>query len=117
MPPRRPAWGHAVCPARVANRALPRPHPGQHHTIEHECCSGHATPYLGTLGVVREGAWADVRLVDGAPTEDLSALGDPASNLLMVMKDGTVDKQTQAVTAAHALGHVRFLPAQSPDDC
>jgi imidazolonepropionase-like amidohydrolase len=64
--------------------------------------SGPRNPYPGALGVVREGALADVLLVDGDPTEDLSVLGDPASNILMVMKDGIVYKQTRAVTAAHA---------------
>jgi hypothetical protein len=44
----------------------------------------------------------DLLLVDGDPLQDLSLLGDPEKNLLVVMKDGQLYKQTSAVTAARA---------------
>ncbi|MDN5761813.1 MAG: amidohydrolase family protein [Microlunatus sp.] len=44
------------------------------------------------LGVITEGAWADVLLVDGNPAEDLSLLTDPEKNLLVIVKGGLVHK-------------------------
>lgn len=64
--------------------------------------SGPRNPYPGALGVVQEGALADLILVDGDPTEDLALLGDPESNILMVMKNGQVHKQSPGVSVAHA---------------
>jgi hypothetical protein len=40
--------------------------------------------------------------VDGDPLQDLSLLGDPEKNLLVVMKDGQICKQASAVTVAQA---------------
>jgi imidazolonepropionase-like amidohydrolase len=52
-------------------------------------------PYLeGPLGVIQEGAYADILLVDGNPLEDILLLGDPEKNLLLIMKDGKVYKNT-----------------------
>jgi imidazolonepropionase-like amidohydrolase len=56
--------------------------------------SGLRSPYSGEIGVVREGALADLLLVDGDPTADLKLLEDPAKNLVVVMKDGRVLKNT-----------------------
>jgi imidazolonepropionase-like amidohydrolase len=64
--------------------------------------SGPRNPYPGTLGVVQAGALADLLLVDGDPLQDLSLLGDPEKNLLVVMKDGQLFKQDSTVTAAQA---------------
>ncbi|HET7095518.1 MAG TPA: amidohydrolase family protein, partial [Thermomicrobiales bacterium] len=64
--------------------------------------SGPRNPYPGQLGVVQTGALADLLLVDGDPTQDLSLLGDPVKNVLVVMKDGQIYKQASAVTAARA---------------
>ena len=56
--------------------------------------SGPRNPYQdGDLGVVKEGAYADLLLVDGNPLEDLGTVTDPA-NLLVIMKDGAVYKNT-----------------------
>jgi imidazolonepropionase-like amidohydrolase len=55
--------------------------------------SGPRNPY-GTLGVIREGAIADILLVDGDPLEDVSVLADPARNLRLIMKGGEVYKNT-----------------------
>ena len=55
--------------------------------------SGARNPYRsGALGVIREGAYADILLVDGNPLQDVSILGDDGRNIPLVMKDGTVYK-------------------------
>ena len=52
-------------------------------------------PYLeGPLGVIQEGAYADILLVDGNPLEDILLLGDPEKNLRVIMKDGKIYKNT-----------------------
>ena len=52
-------------------------------------------PHLAHLGVIAEGAWADLLLVDGDLTRDLAPLADPA-NLKVIIKDGRVYKNTLA---------------------
>ncbi len=56
--------------------------------------SGPRNPYPGPLGVVAEGALADLLLVDGDPLADLALLADPARNLRVIVKDGRVYKNT-----------------------
>ena len=56
--------------------------------------SGFINPYPGKLGVVEEGALADLLLVDGDPLENIKLLEDPDKNLLVIMKDGTIYKNT-----------------------
>jgi imidazolonepropionase-like amidohydrolase len=56
--------------------------------------SGLRNPYPGKLGVVEEGAFADLLLVDGNPLEDINLVADPAKNFLVIMKDGTIYKDT-----------------------
>lgn len=51
-------------------------------------------PHLARLGVIAEGAWADLLLVDGDPTRDLNVLGDPHANLKVIIKDGRIHKNT-----------------------
>ena len=41
----------------------------------------------GPLGVIEEGAYADLLIVDGNPLEDISLLGNPQEKLLLIMKD------------------------------
>ena len=43
---------------------------------------------------VREGALADLLIVDGNPMEDVSLLADPDKNLRLIMKDGEIYKNT-----------------------
>jgi imidazolonepropionase-like amidohydrolase len=57
--------------------------------------SGPRNPYPGRLGVVEEGALADLLLVDGNPLENLDLVADPDRNFLVIMKDGKVYKDTQ----------------------
>jgi imidazolonepropionase-like amidohydrolase len=56
--------------------------------------SGKRNPYPGKLGVVEEGALADLLLVDGNPIENISLIADPAKNFLLIMKDGKIYKNT-----------------------
>ena len=54
--------------------------------------SGTINPYPGKLGVIEEGALADLVLVDGNPLEDIKLIEDPARNFVVIMKDGKVYK-------------------------
>lgn len=56
--------------------------------------SGKRNPYPGKLGVVEEGALADLLLVDGNPVEDIKLIEDPAKNFVFIMKDGRIYKNT-----------------------
>lgn len=56
--------------------------------------SGFINPYPGRLGIVEEGALADLLLVDGNPLESLDLVADPDKNFLVIMKDGKVYKNT-----------------------
>jgi imidazolonepropionase-like amidohydrolase len=54
--------------------------------------SGKRTPYPGKLGVVEEGALADLLLVDGDPVKNINLIADPAKNFVVIMKDGKIYK-------------------------
>jgi len=54
--------------------------------------SGFSNPYPGQLGVVEQGALADLLLVDGYPLEKITLIADPEKNFLVIMKDGVVHK-------------------------
>jgi imidazolonepropionase-like amidohydrolase len=54
--------------------------------------SGPRNPYPGKLGVVEDGALADLLLVDGNPLADIKLLETPDKNLLVIMKDGKIHK-------------------------
>ena len=56
--------------------------------------SGPRNPYPGKLGVLEEGAYADLLVVDGNPLENIALLANPETSLLIVMKDGRVHKDT-----------------------
>ena len=53
--------------------------------------SSNRSPYSGKLGVVEEGALADLLLIDGDPLEDIDLIADP-THLLVIMKDGRLYK-------------------------
>jgi imidazolonepropionase-like amidohydrolase len=57
--------------------------------------SGLRSPYQGKLGVVEEGALADLLLVDGDPIANIRLLEDPERNLRVIMKDGRIYKNIQ----------------------
>jgi imidazolonepropionase-like amidohydrolase len=69
--------------------------------------TGLANPYPGKLGVIEEGAYADILLVEGNPLEDITVLGarskifdieDPRGETIdsihLIMKDGKIFKNT-----------------------
>jgi imidazolonepropionase-like amidohydrolase len=58
--------------------------------------SGKRNPYPGKLGVVEQGALADLLLVDGNPLDDINLVADPANNFKVIMKDGVIHKNTLA---------------------
>jgi len=54
--------------------------------------SGKRNPYPGKLGVIEQGALADLLIVDGNPLENISLIADPANSLKLIMKDGAIYK-------------------------
>jgi imidazolonepropionase-like amidohydrolase len=56
--------------------------------------SGKRNPYPGKLGVVEQGALADLLLVDGDPIANINLIGHPAKNFVVIMKDGKLYKNT-----------------------
>jgi imidazolonepropionase-like amidohydrolase len=57
--------------------------------------SGLRHPYTeGALGVIEEGAYADIIIVDGNPLDDMELMVDPATNFKLIMKDGVIYKNT-----------------------
>jgi imidazolonepropionase-like amidohydrolase len=56
--------------------------------------SGRRNPYPGKLGVVEEGALADLLILEGNPLENINLIADPANNLKVIMKDGAIYKNT-----------------------
>ncbi|MFZ6178531.1 amidohydrolase family protein [Nannocystis pusilla] len=56
--------------------------------------SGPRNPYPGKLGVITEGALADLLVVDGDPLRDIRLVADPGRNFLVIMKDGVIYKNT-----------------------
>ena len=57
--------------------------------------TGKMNPYqAGPLGVIEEGAYADLLVVDGNPLEKIDVMMDPDKNLKIIMKDGKIYKNT-----------------------
>ena len=68
--------------------------------------TGRRNPYPGKLGVIEEGAYADILIVDGNPLQDISAIGanskwfdanprgEGIDTLRIIMKDGKIYKNT-----------------------
>jgi imidazolonepropionase-like amidohydrolase len=68
--------------------------------------TGKNNPYPGKLGVIEEGAYADIILVDGNPLTDMSVLGanpelfdakprgETIESIRVIMKDGKIYKNT-----------------------
>jgi imidazolonepropionase-like amidohydrolase len=55
--------------------------------------SGKRNPY-GKLGVIEEGAMADMLIYSKNPLEDIAIVADPENNLKLIVKDGKVYKNT-----------------------
>jgi imidazolonepropionase-like amidohydrolase len=58
--------------------------------------SGPRNPYPGKLGVVESGAHADLLVVAGDPLQDIDLLAAPDKNLLVIMKNGKIEKDIRA---------------------
>lgn len=58
--------------------------------------SGERSSYRGRLGVIEEGALADLILVDGDPTDTIELIEDPERNFVVIVKDGAIVKDTLA---------------------
>ncbi|SEA90894.1 metal-dependent hydrolase family protein [Rubrimonas cliftonensis] len=56
--------------------------------------SGVLNPYPGELGVIAEGAHADLLLFDGNPLEDLNVIVSFEDNMDLIMKAGEIHKNT-----------------------
>ncbi|HXH85233.1 MAG TPA: amidohydrolase family protein [Nitrospira sp.] len=57
--------------------------------------SGPRDPYPdGDLGLIKEGAYADLLLVEGNPLENIDLVADPDKNFVLIMKDGRIYKNT-----------------------
>ena len=56
--------------------------------------SGPRDPYPLPLGVIAEGAYADMLIVDGNPLKDVRVLEDYENNIKFIMKDGKAYKNT-----------------------
>lgn len=55
--------------------------------------SGKLNPYTeGKLGVIKEGAYADLLIYDGNPLEDIQVIVNHKENLKLIMKDGKIYK-------------------------
>ncbi len=54
--------------------------------------SGKRSPYQGKIGVIEEGAFADILIIDGNLLENLDLLDNAEKNILLIMKNGRVYK-------------------------
>jgi imidazolonepropionase-like amidohydrolase len=54
--------------------------------------TGLRNPYPGKLGVIEQGALADLILVDGDPLTNINLVADPDKNFVVIMKDGRIHK-------------------------
>ena len=59
--------------------------------------AGPRNPYPDAkIGVIEPGAFADLLIMEGNPLEDISVMTRPEENLRIIMKGGTVFKDTLA---------------------
>ncbi|WP_214458902.1 metal-dependent hydrolase family protein [Flavihumibacter fluvii] len=57
--------------------------------------SGKRSPYMqGKLGVIEEGAYADMILVDGNPLKDINVMVEYDKNFVLIIKDGKIYKNS-----------------------
>ena len=61
--------------------------------------AGDRDPYgSAPLGVIAEGAWADLLVIDGDPIADISLISDPEKNFSLIMKNGSAVKNSLPVS-------------------
>jgi hypothetical protein len=58
---------------------------------------GPRNPYPGKLGVVEEGALADLILVDGDPIENLKIIADPEKNFVMILMEASFQGRSSSL--------------------
>jgi imidazolonepropionase-like amidohydrolase len=56
--------------------------------------SGPRNPYPGKLGVIETNALADLLVIDGNPVDDIGLIARPEKNIVVIMKDGRMYKNT-----------------------
>lgn len=57
--------------------------------------AGLRNPYpQAPLGVIEQGAFADVLLIDGNPLEDITLVARAETSMVVIMKNGTIYKNT-----------------------
>jgi imidazolonepropionase-like amidohydrolase len=56
--------------------------------------SGPRNPYPGKLGVIEEGAFADLLVIDGNPLQHIELMAKPDQAFMIIMKDGKIYKNT-----------------------
>jgi imidazolonepropionase-like amidohydrolase len=56
--------------------------------------SGPRNSYQGKLGIIEEGALADLLVIDGNPLDDIELVARPDKNFMVIMKDGKIYKDT-----------------------
>ncbi len=56
--------------------------------------TGLRNPYPKKLGVIEEGAYADILLIKGNPLQDISILVNSKENIVLIMKGGAIFKKT-----------------------
>lgn len=63
-------------------------------SVNAELCamSGPRNPYPGKLGVIAEGAFADMIIVAGDPLENIDLIAQPEESFRLIMKDGAIFK-------------------------
>lgn len=67
---------------------------GTFHNAQLLAMSGPRNPYPGTLGVVENGAIADLLLIEGNPLEDITLIAQAETAMVVIMKGGDVVKNT-----------------------
>lgn len=69
--------------------------------------AGDRDPYgSAPLGVIAEGAWADLLVIDGDPIADISLISDPEKNFSLIMKNGSAVKNRLPVLEPAAAASV-----------
>jgi imidazolonepropionase-like amidohydrolase len=63
-----------------------------HDNAELLALSGPRNPYPGKLGVVEEGAFADLLLVQGDPVANIKLIESPETSFVVIMKNGEIYK-------------------------
>ena len=54
--------------------------------------SGKRSPYQGELGIIKQGALADLILVEGNPLQNIEIMAQPSEKFWVIMKDGQIFK-------------------------